>query len=150
MQAFKFLLFLGWISISLSVRAQDLTINTLEPITFSLIRAAPEKLSEKPVLNRDALLPASSGYTSLTEFIQNNTKFPAEALLIGISGVVTAVILIDEKGAIQQIAIATSPDPLLSEEVKRVLSKVPLFLPKLINGKPVPSLTRVEVSFLLF
>ena len=87
--------------------------------------------------------------TKFSEWVQKNIKYPAEYAETTISGKVIAQFSIDAKGKIVDIKILRGLDPLLDNEVIRVLQSSPLWKPAKQSGRAVKQQFTIPVVFKL-
>jgi TonB family protein len=71
------------------------------------------------------------------KWLAQNIKYPAKAQEQGIQGRVFVMFVVNKDGSISDIEIKRSPDPILSQEAIRVVSRMPLWEPAMQGGKPV-------------
>jgi hypothetical protein len=79
------------------------------------------------------------GEEALQDFIYKNIQYPAIAKTHGIEGRVFVALTLDETGAIQEINFINSIGGGCEDEVARVLTKMPLWKPKVKGGSPIKS-----------
>lgn len=89
------------------------------------------------------------GTKELMKFIAENLRYPAECVEKNIEGRVTLSFIVEKDGSISNIEEMRSPDPLLTEEAKRVLSTMPNWTPGMQDGKAVRVKYLLPVSFRL-
>ncbi len=89
------------------------------------------------------------GNMALMKYIRDNTRYPAEALQAGISGVVVIQFTVEADGSITNATILTSPNKSLSDEALRVVHNMPDWIPGEENGLPVPVRYCIPVVFQL-
>lgn len=75
-----------------------------------------------------------NGMDGLKHFLQENIKYPEQALKEKIEGTVVLSYVITIQGTIKSIDISESPDVLLSNEVIRVMKLSGPWLPGMIDG----------------
>lgn len=78
------------------------------------------------------------GEGKLTEFINENRQYPAEAYEKGIQGRVTCWFIVNSDGHISNVSLMRSVNNLLNEEAIRIFSLMPDWIPGRIDGIPVP------------
>jgi Gram-negative bacterial TonB protein C-terminal len=79
------------------------------------------------------------GEEALQDFIYQNIQYPAIAKTHGIEGRVYVALTLDETGSIQEINFINSIGGGCEAEVTRVLTKMPLWKPKVRGGSPIKS-----------
>jgi Ca-activated chloride channel homolog len=83
------------------------------------------------------------------EWVQKNIQYPKELVEICVSGKVYVRFTVNEKGKVVDIKILRSLDPLLDQEVIRVLKTSPLWTPAKQSGRAVKQQFTLPVSFKL-
>lgn len=115
------------------------------PATTSLSPSAPATglrgYDEPPVF--------PGGEAALLKFIQTSIVYPQAAKEKRITGKVTMSYTITETGAIDNINISESADPLLDSEAIRVVKLMPAWQPAKLKGTPVRVSYRIPVNFVL-
>lgn len=101
----------------------------------------PKGYDEPPVFQ--------GGETALFKFIQTNIMYPPEAKEKGITGKVIISYIITETGAIDNVNIRESADPLLDLEALRVVKSLPAWLPAKFKGVPVRVSYTIPINFAL-
>jgi TonB family protein len=126
------------------VVAQEAKVETVEASSVKIVaqEGTVETLSydlvdEKPMFN------GKSAEVGFSDYLNNNIKYPVEAMENGIKGKVSVEFTIDTDGSVVDIKIVSSVDPLLDAEVLRVVKNSPKWTPGKQNGKPV----RVTLTF---
>lgn len=104
---------------------------------------------EEEVFVRVEQMPQFRGGTQLDfkKYIQEQIIYPKEAIEAGIEGRVFVSFTINEKGEIEDIKIVRGVDPLLDNEVLRVLKLSPKWTPGKQRGKPVKTSFTIPVEF---
>jgi len=83
------------------------------------------------------------GDDSLVSFLKRNLRYPPEAKLAWIHGLVYVGFLVDERGRIKDVRLLNSVNKLLDDEAIRVVNMMPDWLPGKTGDIPV------EVQFIL-
>ncbi|MCB0645400.1 MAG: TonB family protein [Saprospiraceae bacterium] len=89
------------------------------------------------------------GNAALTRFIHSNLKYPEEALIHKISGVVELMLTINHEGAVEESNILSSLGHGCDEEAQRVASLVKFIVPKTPRKLKVIFHKRLRVQFKL-
>jgi periplasmic protein TonB len=89
------------------------------------------------------------GEAALLRFINNNIKYPEEAISNNIEGRVTLRFVVSTDGTVRRVEILKGVDPLLNEEAARVISILPKWKPGKNNGTPAAVWFSVPVNFTL-
>ena len=83
------------------------------------------------------------------QFIQDNMIYPPEAVKDKIEGRVITQFVINEDGSIGQAKVVRGVHPLLDEEVLRIVSLLPKFMPAKQNGKCIKVVYTLPITFIL-
>ncbi|MDX2130173.1 MAG: TonB family protein [Chloroherpetonaceae bacterium] len=83
------------------------------------------------------------------ETIYKKLVYPMAAEKAGIEGKVVVRIAVDREGNVSQVLLISSASPLLNEEVFRVITEEVKFKSAIMDGKPVPSVITIPISFKL-
>ena len=82
------------------------------------------------------------------EYIDNNIKYPAEAVSQNITGCVLVEFIIEKNGSISNAKVISSVDPLLDAEALRIINNSPaIWTPAEMRGKAIRLLYRFPVIF---
>lgn len=91
----------------------------------------------------------TGGNDAMEAYINNNLKYPAEAVKGKITGKVTVSFVVSGKGKVKDVAVVKSVNPALDAEAVRVISSMPDWKPGKQGGKGVDVQFRVPVEFKL-
>lgn len=80
-------------------------------------------------------------------WVQSQIRYPAEALKRGIEGRVVLSFIVERDGSVSTIELLQSPDRILSEEARRVVSSSPKWTPGRQNGRLVRVRYMLPVDF---
>ena len=80
-------------------------------------------------------------------WVQSQIRYPAEALKRGIEGRVVLSFIVERDGSVSTIELLQSPDRILSEEARRVVSSSPKWTPGRQNGHLVRIRYMLPVNF---
>ncbi|MDO4496510.1 MAG: TonB family protein [Bacteroidales bacterium] len=90
------------------------------------------------------------GENALMEFVQNNMKYPEEAVAKKIQGRIVLSFIIEKDGSVSQVTpMKKDYDPLLQAEAIRVVESMPKWEPGKTNGEPVRLKFVMPVTFKL-
>ena len=89
------------------------------------------------------------GDNELLNYISNNLKYPESAKENGISGRVSLLLTINEKGEIADVKIIRGICPELDEEAVRLVKAMPKWEPGYENGKAKTSYLMLPINFKL-
>ena len=110
--------------------------------------------SNKSNLERDSILPDSiaefpGGMQEMKRFLAMNILYPQAAVELGIQGKVYFSFIVEADGSITCIEIKKGVDYFIDKEALRCVKSFPKFKPALLNGKPIPTIYLLPVSFKL-
>jgi TonB family protein len=89
------------------------------------------------------------GDAALKRFLQWNLKYPREDQINGIAGIVVVQFIINAEGKMSKIVIHSGVSETLNREALRVVNLMPDWIPGRMNGKNVPVLFTLPISFTL-
>ena len=89
------------------------------------------------------------GMKELLKFLQNNLKYPENAMKNNVQGRVIVQFVVEKDGTLTEFKVARSVDPDLDAEALRVLQTMPKWKPGMQRGKIVRVKFTVPVSFKL-
>lgn len=112
--------------------SKDSTTKTGERKIFTTVEQAPE---------------FPGGIPGFYSYISKNLEYPVVARLIGISGKVKVVFVVDEKGKVTNVAPISCIGAGCEAEAARVLELCPTWKPAIQNGKPVKAAFTVPIDF---
>ena len=90
------------------------------------------------------------GLDSLNSFIKKNLCYPPETRDICIEGTVIVQFIIEKNGAVSDVKVIRSVDPLLDKEAVRVVTSMPNWIPAEKDGKAVRSYYTLPIRFGLY
>ena len=90
------------------------------------------------------------GLDSLNSFIKKNLCYPPETRDICIVGTVIVQFIIEKNGAVSDVKVIRSVDPLLDKEAVRVVTSMPNWIPAEKDGKAVRSYYTLPIRFGLY
>lgn len=119
----------------------------LGPNTFYAFGSESFSSSYAPVKprDRDPLFPG--GEIGLKNFIDSTLQYPTSLMAEKLTGVVYALVLIEETGFISFKHLLDPVHPLFAAEALRVLEVMPRWKPALRNWKPFPALQIIPLVF---
>jgi len=89
------------------------------------------------------------GEKGLMNFINENIKYPDDAVANNIEGKVVLRFVVSTDGSVRRIELIKGVDPLLNQEAIRVISLLPKWKPGKNNGNPASVWFSVPVTFTL-
>ncbi|HBS88155.1 MAG: hypothetical protein A2W91_05230 [Bacteroidetes bacterium GWF2_38_335] len=99
------------------------------------------------ILNRFPEFPG--GNSGLIDFLSANSKYPEEALNKNLKGTVMVGFQIDTTGKVCEIVILKSVHPILDQEAKKVVGKMPLWVPGIQHNRLVRVSYQVPIKFII-
>ena len=87
------------------------------------------------------------GNTELMKYLRNNIQYPEESLQNNEYGRVFVSFQVAEDGSIQGVKVVRSAAPRLDAEAVRVVSEMPKWSPKMVDGKAVRSNCSLPIVF---
>lgn len=89
------------------------------------------------------------GRKALMAYIMKNLRYPVYAVEHGIQGKVIVSFVVREDGSISKIKVEKSPHGSLSREAKRIVKKMPKWIPATQKGKKVAVRFSLPITFKL-
>jgi len=89
------------------------------------------------------------GETAMFKYLSNNLRYPTYERETGMNGIVYVSFVVNVDGVIDDITIKRSPSPGFSDEVIRVISKMPNWKAGIQGGQKVPVRYNLPVKFSL-
>lgn len=89
------------------------------------------------------------GQKAMTEFIQKNIVYPAEATEMGLKGTVYLEFVVAEDGSIDLLKVSKSVHPLLDNEAMRVVKLMPTWVPGKLHNRPIRFSFTLPIKFSL-
>lgn len=117
--------------------AVDRTQNALDKLEDIVPYASVEA---KPTFN-------GGDADSFIKYVQQNIKYPENALENGVEGKVTVSFVVDATGKIRNAKVVNGVDDELNAEALRVVESAPAWAPAKQNGKNVPVTCSIPVTF---
>jgi TonB family protein len=115
--------------------------STAQSVTSMTSNNVPEniqKIENKPLVQVEQMPEfQGGGQDEMRIWIRNNMNYPSEAFNQKIEDRVCVRFTVNSKGKVQDITIINPTNPLLDNEVKRVISIMPDWKPGKQGGKPV-------------
>jgi TonB family protein len=87
------------------------------------------------------------GLAALKEYVRVNLQYPQAALEKGIEGKVYVNFMVMKTGAVSNVKIAKSADPLLDKEAAKIVQSMPKWTPGKQHGETVEVLYTVPIDF---
>ncbi|OOQ61819.1 energy transducer TonB [Mucilaginibacter pedocola] len=86
---------------------------------------------------------------ALNYFLARNVRYPDHARKNKITGKVILGFVVEKNGMLSNFKVLSSPDESLSQEALRVTKLLPVWIPGMVNGKPVRVNFTIPVAFAL-
>lgn len=120
---------------------------------FALVSFCPgtaaQEATEQIYTEVDELPQFPGGNEAMYQWLFNNIRYPAAAAENGIDGRVVVKFVVEPDGMITNVEIVNSVDPDIDAEAKRVVRRMPKWIPGKNKGKPVRSYFIMPVTFKL-
>jgi len=88
-----------------------------------------------------------NGYAVLYGYFNDNLVYPAVAIKDSIQGVETISFVITAEGKAEKLEIKQSLGTAFDQEARRLVAGMPAWKPATLNGKPVPSVIALPITF---
>jgi periplasmic protein TonB len=124
-----------------------LGVNSAFSQTDSLKKVDPEKIYT--FAECDEQVSFDGGTTALNEWVAKNMVYPKKARRKGIQGRIVMGFVVEKDGSMTNVKVLNTVDPLLSDEVFRMMKEMPKWKPAKIKGQPVRSSFTCPFSFKL-
>lgn len=110
-----------------------------ESVDIAPIEIEEEEIEEEEIFMRAEEMPTFQGgdLTKFREWVLRRFRYPAIAQENGIQGKVTLQFVVEKDGSVTNIQVLQTPDPVLSDEVIRVVSDSPKWKPGKQRNEPV-------------
>jgi TonB family protein len=105
----------------------------------------PESTKE----NTDVYIQAEpvEGYKNLYDYLNQNLKYPPEAIADSLQGGVVVSFIVNADGKVDHITVERDISDSFSREVIDLIEKMPAWKPATLNGKPVRSKITLPLTF---
>jgi TonB family protein len=138
-----------WVNkISFMKHYQLLSILLLSTVNVSAQTTTNNSKGEKQIFQYVELMPEFPEGDVLS-YLQQNIRYPADAVQKKIEGRVSLRLLITSSGDVSDVTVIRGVDPILDEEALRVVTNMPKWKPGMQNGKTVDVYYTLPVSFRL-
>lgn len=129
-------------------RGKAVAVKYTVPITFRL-QGNDDKIAEAYMTVVDEMPQFPGGDSKLLQYIAKSIKYPVEAQEANEQGRVICSFVVGKDGQVKDWKIVRGVSPSLDKEALRVISSFPLWSPGKQNGKAVPVLYKVPITFRL-
>ena len=130
-------------------RGEAVNVRFTIPVSFKLENKAEEVKTDDEFVVVEVQPEFPGGMQALMKYLSENIRYPLEAMINKTEGRVIANFLINKDGAISDVNVVRSVDPLLDAEAVRVLSQMPNWKPGMQRGQNVNVRFTIPVSFRL-
>lgn len=131
-----------------SVLAYSLSAASLSADSVLADSLSAPSSADRPYLVAEPMPSFNGGDVGdFCRWVQERVVYPDEAIAYGIEGRVTLAFVVERDGTLSGIEPLTSPDPVLSDAVIRVVRQSPRWSPGMLEGKPVRVRLTVPVEF---
>lgn len=111
-------------------------------------QSAPEPEAENKVLTFAEKMPEFPGGTqALIRFLSKNLRVPEEKVEPGQQVKVPVKFVVDKDGKLTDVQFPGTPDEEFKTEIRRVMNKMPKWIPGSQNGKPVAVYFNIPIVF---
>lgn len=113
--------------------------DNFENVEIAPIEIQEEEIEEEEIFMRAEEMPTFQGgdITKFREWVMRRFRYPAIAQENGIQGKVTLQFVVEKDGSVTNIQVLQTPDPVLSDEVVRVVNDSPKWKPGKQRNEPV-------------
>ncbi|MBR2060626.1 MAG: energy transducer TonB [Tidjanibacter sp.] len=113
--------------------------DNFEDVEIAPIEIEEEEIEEEEIFMRAEEMPTFQGgdITKFREWVMRRFRYPAIAQENGIQGKVTLQFVVEKDGSVTNIQVLQTPDPVLSDEVVRVVNDSPKWKPGKQRNEPV-------------
>lgn len=125
---------------------QDITADAAEQQT-SVVTSTHGADELTVTTGENALAAFPGGDDALRNFLLKNITYPYNAVESPYTGKIAVDLLIEKSGGISNITIHNSPNAAISNEIKRVIARMPKWKAAVKQGQPVASTVSVDFPF---
>ncbi len=126
-------------------------------VTFGKISARHDTVStdttmlkdEKQALKNQKRPSFPGGKDALKKYLDENLRYPEDAMKAGIQGNVTICFIVEKDGSISCPEIEKPLHPSLNEEAMRIVKEMPRWEPGMNKGKPISAKYHLPIHFRL-
>ena len=131
-------------------QTEDAKEEVVAPVSPEAKEAPADSTAKEEVFMVAEQMPEfPGGMKELLKFLQNNLKYPENAMKNNVQGRVIVQFVVEKDGTLTEFKVARSVDPDLDAEALRVLQIMPKWKPGMQRGKIVRVKFTVPVSFKL-
>lgn len=131
-------------------QTEDAKEEVVAPVSPEAKEAPADSTAKEEVFMVAEQMPEfPGGMKELLKFLQDNLKYPENAMKNNVQGRVIVQFVVEKDGTLTEFKVARSVDPDLDAEALRVLQTMPMWKPGMQRGKIVRVKFTVPVSFKL-
>lgn len=131
-------------------QTEDAKEEVVAPVSPEAKKAPADSTAKEEVFMVAEQMPEfPGGMKELLKFLQDNLKYPENAMKNNVQGRVIVQFVVEKDGTLTEFKVARSVDPDLDAEALRVLQTMPKWKPGMQRGKIVRVKFTVPVSFKL-
>lgn len=120
------------------------------PIDSIIAKASVEEAIDTPPVSSAEKMPEFvGGETALYDFLENELKYPKDALKKRKSGIVLIEFVVNVDGTVSDVKALTSVFPSIDKEAIRVIRKMPKWIPGEQDGEKVKCYFNIPIRFSL-
>lgn len=108
-----------------------------------------QKIDNKVYVVVDSMPQFDGGIIALTKYLNQNVKYPEEAITKRIEGKVTVQFIVNQDGSLSDPEVIRSLEPVFDKEAVRAIMSMPNWKPGIHKGKVVRVIYTIPVSFYL-
>jgi len=118
-------------------------------VSFFANEAHAQRAIKAPVVENVSFYRQPQPPYDMYNYLHQHINYPEPAREGGVQGKVKVQFMVDKKGNITRVKVIRGIGSGCDEEAKRVISSMPPWIPANCNGKAVPSVQMIPVSFKL-
>ena len=120
---------------------------TKNPVVDDMYTEWADETQDIVEVDKKAQYPG--GTIALQQYLKNNLNYPKEAIALKKHGTVIVKFVVGEDGAISDVTVIRSVDPLLDQEAVRFVKSMGYWVPATVGDRTVRSSVRLPINFKL-
>lgn len=120
---------------------------TKNPVVDDMYTEWADETQDIVEVDKKAQYPG--GTIALQQYLKNNLNYPKEAIALKKHGTVIVKFVVGEDGAISDVTVIRSVDPLLDQEAVRFVKSMGYWVPATVGDRAVRSSVRLPINFKL-
>jgi TonB family protein len=133
----------------LFINTKEYVKNGEKKVVEVVVKAKKPEEAEKPFDVVEQMPEFPGGMPELMKFLQENVKYPEEAMKNGIQGRVLIQFIVEKDGSISEAKVIKKVNELLDAEALRVIGEMPKWTPGKQKGEAVRAKFTLPVTFRL-